>query len=104
MAKTLSASNFMDYWVRIPIEAHLLWALLFDYLKLMKALEILKTVNEVDEFYQEKIKLLTQVIQYPNVGCLIDKNLVNWALRHKLLVTPNYDSKTVWWTCKEQIN
>jgi len=67
----------------------------------MKALEILKTINETEEFYQEKIDLLARMIQYPGVGCLIDRKLHTWAMKNKLNIVPNYDSRTVWWTCKE---
>jgi len=69
----------------------------------MKAPKILKSLNEGEEYYKDKIKLLAKIIDYPFGGYIIRKEIVQWASENGLDVQCTLDSGTSWWTCKEFI-
>ena len=65
----------------------------------MKVRKIVSKLKPDAKDYDKKLKLLSELIEEPDCGHIIDKELVNWCRRHGLKPECNFEDRTSWWTC-----
>ena len=64
---------------------------------------IRKRIKSSDHLYIEKVRFITHLLDNPDVGYIIDRNLVEWAKCIGLKPELNCQDRTSWWTCNGQL-
>jgi hypothetical protein len=67
----------------------------------MKAPGILKSLDEAEDYYKDKVRLLAKLIDYPRGGYIIKQEISQWAIANGLDATCSCEDRTSWWTCSE---
>lgn len=63
-----------------------------------KAIGILQNLKPGESFYKQKLSILAEIINEPEIGIICPKILVEWCKESGLKVENNCEDKTSWWT------
>jgi len=63
-----------------------------------KVAEVLQGLNPEEQYYKEKVGLLYELINNPNVGHLCPDKLVDWCKKVGLKTENNCEDRASWWT------
>ena len=64
--------------------------------KMKKAISILQALKPTEKYYKLKVKILSQLINEPEHGHILPRELFKWAEKNKLKIKNHDTDKCIW--------